>query len=56
MRIVILAVIVGLLAGCQTAQTLDDMGQSAVYAVDHGIQRVVLCVTKRDTMPEFYGC
>jgi hypothetical protein len=56
MRIIIVVATMGLLAGCQTGQVLEDAAQSVVYAADRGAERVLLCVMKRDSIPEEYNC
>ena len=56
MRMIVLAGMIALVAGCQTAQVLEGMADSFANSMDRGAERVVLCVTKSHAAPEGYRC
>jgi hypothetical protein len=56
MRTILLLVITGLIAGCQSTQVLGEMADSISVAVDQSTERVILCVTKYQSAPEGYHC
>lgn len=56
MRMMLLAAMAALVAGCQTAQVLEGMADSVADSIDRGAEHVVLCVTKSHAAPEGYRC
>jgi hypothetical protein len=56
MRTILLIVIMGLMAGCQSTQVLGEMADSVSNAADQSAERAILCVTKYQSAPEGYHC
>jgi len=56
MRMLLLAGMIALIAGCQTAQVLEEMADSVAHSIDSGAEHVVLCATKAHAAPEGYRC
>jgi hypothetical protein len=56
MRTILLLVVMGLIAGCQSTQVLGEMADSVSNAADRGTERAILCVTRYQSAPEGYHC
>ena len=56
MRTIALVVILGLIAGCQSAQLLGEMADLVSDAADRSTARAILCVTQHQSAPEGYHC